>query len=305
MLSETAQQIIALGKKGVGIFLFIICSVAIYREVGSNENVVRYGAQISIEFQKIAIYQWLILFLLMILNFLVESFKWKIVLKSETTITLFTALKSVFVGQAFAFYTPNRIGEYVGRTMMLDTENKIIALGRMAWASYAQMIVTIIMGAVAIYINPPFLPWLKWATPLLLIFALIVYFHKVTFSGILKSFNFLQIEIEVKKKLLALSFLRYSVYLMQYTWAAHILNIPIPYIALWVGLAVMFLSLSIVPTISITELVIRGQLILLLLSPFCQNSLMLISLSTIIWAVNFLLPAIIGAFLLLGVRLKQ
>jgi hypothetical protein len=111
--------------------------------------------------------------------------------------------------------------------------------------------------------------------------------------------------MQVKKKLLALSFLRYSVYLMQYTWAAHILNIPIPYIALWVGLAVMFLSLSIVPTISITELVIRGQLILLLLSPWYQNSLMLISLSTIIWAVNFLLPAIIGAFLLLGFRLKQ
>ena len=241
----------------------------------------------------------------MLINFLVESFKWKIVLKSETNINIFTAIKSVFVGQAFAFYTPNRIGEYVGRTMMLDTENKIIAVGRMAWASYAQMIVTIIMGAIAIYINPPFLPWLRWATPLLLIFALIVYFHKVTFSGILKSFNFLQIEMQVKKKLLALSFLRYSVYLIQYTWAAHILNIPIPYIALWVALAVMFLSLSIVPTISITELVIRGQLILLLLSPWYQNSLMLISLSTIIWAVNFLLPAIIGAFLLLGFRLKQ
>ncbi|MEN9512314.1 MAG: hypothetical protein RJB16_74 [Bacteroidota bacterium] len=305
MLSTTANRIIALGKKGVGIFLFIICSVAIYREVGSNENVVQYGAQIKIQFQKIAIYQWAILFFLMLLNFLVESFKWKIVLKSETAISIFTALKSVFVGQAFAFYTPNRIGEYVGRTMMLETENKIIAVGRMAWASYAQMIVTIIMGAIAIYINPPFLPWLRWATPLLLIFALIVYFHKVTFSGILKSFNFLQIEISVKKKLLALSFLRYSVYLAQYTWAAHILNIPIPFITLWVALAVMFLSLSIVPTISITELVIRGQLILLLLSPWYQNSLMLISLSTIIWAVNFLLPAIIGAFLLLGFRLKQ
>jgi hypothetical protein len=281
MLSTTANRIIALGKKGVGIFLFIICSVAIYREVGSNENVVQYGAQIKIQFQKIAIYQWAILFFLMLLNFLVESFKWKIVLKSETAISIFTALKSVFVGQAFAFYTPNRIGEYVGRTMMLETENKIIAVGRMAWA------------------------WLRWATPLLLIFALIVYFHKVTFSGILKSFNFLQIEIPVKKKLLALSFLRYSVYLAQYTWAAHILNIPIPFITLWVALAVMFLSLSIVPTISITELVIRGQLILLLLSPWYQNSLMLISLSTIIWAVNFLLPAIIGAFLLLGFRLKQ
>ena len=305
MLSTTTNRLIAIGKKGVGVFLFIICSVAIYREVGTNANIAQYGTQIRVQFEKIAIYQWALLFFLMLINFLVESYKWKIVLKSETSISIFNALRSVFVGQAFAFYTPNRIGEYVGRTMMLETDNKIIAIGRMAWASYAQMIVTIIMGAIAIYINPPFLAWLKWATPLLLIFALVVYFHKVTFSGILKSFNFLQIEMEVKKKLLALSFLRYSVYLMQYTWAAHILNIPIPYIALWVGLAVMFLSLSIVPTISITELVIRGQLILLLLSPWYHNSLMLICLSTIIWAVNFLLPAIIGAFLLLGFRLKQ
>jgi hypothetical protein len=305
MLSTTTNRLISIGKKGVGVFLFNICSVAIYREVGSNENVVQYGAQIKIQFEKIAIYQWVILFFLMLMNFLVESYKWKIVLSSETSISIPTALKSVFVGQAFAFYTPNRIGEYVGRTMMLDTENKIIAIGRMAWASYAQMIVTIIMGAIAIYINPPFLPWLRWVTPLLLVFALIIYFHKVTFSGLLKSFNFLQIESGIKRKLLALSFLRYSVYLMQYTWAAHILHIPIPYLILWVALAVMFLSLSIVPTISITELVIRGQLILLLLSPWYQNSLMLISLSTIIWAVNFLLPALIGAFLLLGFRLKQ
>lgn len=305
MLSATKNRIIALGKKGVGVFLFIICSVAIYREVENNENIAQYGAQIKIQFEKIAVYQWTILFALMLVNFLVESFKWKIVLHSETSISIKTALRSVFVGQAFAFYTPNRIGEYVGRTMMLDTDNKIIAIGRMAWASYAQMIVTIIMGSIAIYINPPFLPWLRWATPLLMIFALVVYFHRITFSGIFKSFNFLQIESSVKRKLLALSFLRYSVYLMQYTWAAHILNIPIPYMVLWVALAVMFLSLSIVPTISITELVIRGQLILLLLSPWYQNSLMLISLSTIIWAVNFLLPAIIGAFLLLGFRLKQ
>ena len=67
MLSATANTIIALGKKGVGIFLFIICSVAIYREVGSNENIVQYGAQISIQFKKIAIGQWVILFFLMLI----------------------------------------------------------------------------------------------------------------------------------------------------------------------------------------------------------------------------------------------
>jgi hypothetical protein len=32
---------------------------------------------------------------------------------------------------------------------------------------------------------------------------------------------------------------------------------------------------------------------------------MLIALTTLIWIVNFLIPSIIGAFLLLGFRLKQ
>ena len=62
MLSTTTNRLISIGKKGVGVFLFIICSVAIYGEVGSNENVVQYGAQIKIQFEKIAIYQWVILF---------------------------------------------------------------------------------------------------------------------------------------------------------------------------------------------------------------------------------------------------
>ncbi len=299
------KQIVIWGKKSVGFFLFIVCSVSIYREVGSNQNLASYGSQIQNQLQNISIFNWLVLLLLMLLNFFIESIKWKVVLKAETEISLKSAMKSVFVGQAFAFYTPNRIGEYVGRTLMLETGNKMWAVGKMAWSSYAQLIVTIIVGSFALFVNPPFLPWLKWASPLLMILVLIVYFNQITFSGWLKSFNFLQIEIDIKKKLLIYSFLRYAVFLLQYSWAVHILNIPIPYPALWAAIAAMFLFLSVLPTISITELVIRGQIILLLLSPWSQNSLLLISLSTLIWAVNFLLPAIIGAILLLGFRLKQ
>jgi hypothetical protein len=83
------------------------------------------------------------------------------------------------------------------------------------------------------------------------------------------------------------------------------LNIPIANIDLWVALGVLFLLLSIIPSISLTDLVIRGQLIVVLLEPFYSNSLMLICLSTIIWVVNFLLPAIIGAVLLINFRIKQ
>ena len=60
-----------------------------------------------------------------------------------------------------------------------------------------------------------------------------------------------------------------------------------------------------IPAISLTDLVIRGQLFLLLMVPFYQNDILLIALTTLIWIVNFLIPSILGAILLLGFRLKQ
>jgi hypothetical protein len=83
------------------------------------------------------------------------------------------------------------------------------------------------------------------------------------------------------------------------------LQIEIPVLTLFVAIAIMFYCLSILPTITITEIAIRGQLILLLLSSVYSNNLQLICLSTLIWVVNFLVPAIIGAFLLLGFKIKE
>jgi hypothetical protein len=80
---------------------------------------------------------------------------------------------------------------------------------------------------------------------------------------------------------------------------------PVGNLDLWIALSVMFFCLSLIPAIALTDLVIRGQIIILLLGPWYDNSLMLICLSTIIWAVNFLLPAIIGAILLINYRIKQ
>ena len=105
--------------------------------------------------------------------------------------------------------------------------------------------------------------------------------------------------------MLILSLLRYSIFILQFTWVVTILALPIPILDLWIALVVLLLCLSIIPAIALTDLVIRGQLIVLLLAPYYTNSLMLICFSTIIWAVNLLLPAIIGSFLLLGFKIKR
>jgi hypothetical protein len=293
------------GNKSIGLILFVVCLVAIYNKVAHNENLNQYSADIKIQFEKVTFFEWAVLLLLFLGNYLMEAIKWQNLLASWSPISIFKSYKSVLIGQAFAFFTPARSGDYVGRILLLPPGSKIKGVAQLAWSSYAQLIITISIGSIALFFNLPFFPWIKWFMPLGLIAALFVYFHPGQFKGWLNKINKLQIENKLKLNLLGLSFLKYMIFVLQYTWAVKMLNIPIAPIDLWIALGVLFLLLSIIPSISLTDLVIRGQIIVVLLEPYYNNSLMLICLSTIIWAVNFLLPAIIGAFLLINFRIKQ
>jgi len=293
------------GNKSIGLILFVVCLVAIYNKVAHNENLNQYSADIKIQFEKVTYFEWAVLLLLFLGNYLMEAIKWQNLLASWSPISIFKSYKSVLIGQAFAFFTPARSGDYVGRILLLPPGSKIKGVAQLAWSSYAQLIITISIGSIALFFNLPFFPWIKWFMPLGLIAALFVYFHPGQFKGWFNKINQLQIENKLKLNLLGLSFLKYIIFVLQYTWAVKMLNIPIVPIDLWIALGVLFLLLSIIPSISLTDLVIRGQIIVVLLEPYYNNGLMLICLSTIIWAVNFLLPAIIGAFLLINFRIKQ
>lgn len=293
------------GNKSIGLILFVVCLVAIYNKVAHNENLNQYSADIKIQFEKVTFFEWSVLLFLFLLNYLMEAIKWQKLLASWSPISIFKSYKSVLIGQAFAFFTPARSGDYVGRILLLPPGSKIKGVAQLAWSSYAQLIITISIGSITLFFNLLFFPWIKWFMPLGLVAALLVYFHPGQFKGWLNKINKLQIENKLKLNLLVLSFFKYVVFVLQYTWAVKMLNIPIANIDLWIALGVLFLLLSIIPSISLTDLVIRGQFIVVLLEPYYNNSLMLICLSTIIWAVNFLLPALIGAFLLINFRIKQ
>lgn len=305
MNSIKLKPILTIGNKLIGFILFVICAFAIYHKVLQNENLNHYGADLKVQMTKIHWTAWLIMGCLMTLNYTIEAIKWKTVIASTNQFNIFEALKSVLVGQAFSFFTPARSGDYVGRTLFLAPGTKLKGITQMAWSSYAQILMTICFGCIALFWNLPFLPWLKWVTPIGACIALFLFFYNQPLRGWLSKINLLQIDISLKWKLLGLAFARYLVYLMQYNWAAQMLSIPINWLDLSIGIMALLFFLSMIPAISLTDLVIRGQLFLLLMAPFYQHDIMLIALTTLIWIVNFLIPSILGAILLLGFKLKQ
>ncbi len=299
------KPLLSIGNKLIGLVLFVICAFAIYNKVLQNENLNQYGAELKIQLLKIHWGAWLLMALLMVLNYTIEAIKWKTVIASTNQFNIFQALRAVLVGQAFSFFTPARSGDYVGRTLFLAPGTKLKGITQMAWASYAQLLMTICFGSIAIFWNLPFLPWLKWVAPWGAVLALFLFFYNQSLKGWLSKINLLQIDNGLKWKLIALAFSRYLVYILQYNWASEMLSIPVHALDLSIAIMALLFFLSMIPAISLTDLVIRGQLFLLLMAPFYQNDIMLIALTTLIWIVNFLIPSIIGSILLLGFKIKR
>jgi len=307
------SSIYPLAKKSIGFLLFLLCSIAIYYKVLHDVAWNQFIQTMLLQLKAIPVFDWMVLLVLFCLNFLLEAYKWKWVIYTISPISLLKAIESVFIGQAFAFFTPNRVGEFAGRTLFLPTADKLAGMTKMAWASYAQLLATIVMGCIALGLNVSFYPiiqgpWLvmvKWVSPLVGCIALLLFFYQRNWTGWLSFLNKVQVATNLKVHLLWLSLVRYLVFLLQYVWVARMLQLNIGILPLIFSVAILFLCLSILPTISLTELVVRGQLLILLLAPFSQDPLMIVAVSTFIWSVNFLAPAIIGAFLLLRYRLNQ
>ncbi len=313
MLKSPVYKVSSIVKNSVGLLLFLICSIAIYNKVLANEDWNNLQQVFASQLSAIHIWEWLVLFFLMFANLLAESIKWKLVVATNNPIGILAALKSVFVGQAFAFFTPNRIGEYAGRTLFLSSGNKLMGLAQMAWTSYAQLLITICIGSVALFINISHYPWMhsismigvQLLSPLVALFALIFYLYQRTWKGWLRIFNVIQISNPIKFQLLGWSLLRYFIFIGQYFWVAYLFQMQVPFTTIFLSLSILFLLLSILPTISITELVVRGQLLIMILAPFYTHKITIVALSSIIWSVNFLIPSIIGTILLLGYRIKK
>ena len=313
MFNNYFDSIISTGKKSIGFVLFVVCSFAIYKSTLVNENWAQLGLLFRTKLLTITFYQWLVLCLLLFLNFIIESIKWKLVVGNSYLISFANAFKSVMVGQAFAFFTPNRIGDFAGRVMFLKKKHKLIGMAHLAWASYAQLIITLILGIIAINFNFPSFTWfhliwfnmIKWLSPFIGLLLLILFFYNKKWEGRLQFLNIVQISVSSKANLLMFSLFRYGVFILQYLWVAYLLHMEVSFGLLVVSIAILFLCLSILPTINFTELVVRGQLLILILAPFYTDKQMIIFLTSFIWCVNFLIPSIIGSILLLGYRLNR
>jgi hypothetical protein len=268
------------------------------------------------------------MFGLMVVNWTIESWKWQIALKPVQPIRFFHAFKAILAGTCIASFTPNRVGEYLGRMLYVNNGNKLLSITSTILCSMSQMLVTLGAGTVGILLfsSLPFYFSVSWVTPSFFQIAGfvagfgavglgMVYFRfdplvkwlnkwiRKNRSRIVLPENF---QFSPLLSILLLSTVRYCVFLVQYFLLFSLFGMSLDLQQIFTGVSVMFVLMSIVPTLTfLTDLGFRWLAGIQIFQVYTANTAGILAVSLGIWLINLIIPALIGSLLILRIKLFQ
>lgn len=323
-----------LRKKNIRIFinyflgplLFIWLSYSIYTQIQRQPDLERSWRHIKNKsFGSPVIWNLAGVIVLMIVNWSIETFKWKLCVQRIQKIDFITAFKAVLSGVSFSVSTPNRVGEYLGRVLYMHEGNRLKAISLTITGSISQLIITLLMGVAGLIILRSEVEasgmmssfWIGMMLYGVLVAAFILTLFYFRISWVIKwldrlprirRYAWLFRELEefnatLLLQLLSLSALRFFVFIVQYYLLFCLFNVDISWWQTWWTTSVSFLVMAVIPTIALfTDLSLRGKISLKLLGLFSGNDLGIGLASVSIWFINLVIPALTGSLLILGIK---
>lgn len=276
-----------------------------------------------------------VLLVLMLLNWCTETIKWKFLVRRIEAISFSVAIEAILTGITISTFTPNRIGEYFGRAFILKKANPVEAIILTIVGSMSQLLVTVLMGTLALlFLLPQFAgqggSWPAFFFPGIITFIVLfdaglifIYLNVGAIRPLSryllkhhwhKAYHYLGVISRVSHAELAyvlfLSFVRYCIFFTQFFLALRLFGVLVSLKDAMMLIPVIYLALAVVPTIALTELGVRGSVAIYVIGTFLtlhgsmlgQWDTAILSAATLIWIINLAFPAIVGAFFVFNLR---
>ncbi len=306
--------------------LFVWLCYSLYHQLTGQKNLRLSLHQVKQSFDE----NWpalLLVVILMFVNWGIEARKWQILVRPFEQISFRKAYYSILAGVSISIITPNRVGEYGGRVLFLKSGNRLKGVSVTGVGSLSQFMTTMLFGIIgALYFIFAFEPIqikgkgsLLWEelflalVVILFVLAMLLYFHLEKLTWVFERIRWLRrfksfvkiINAFSNRRLLevlGLSVLRYIIFSAQYLILLQALGAGVLW---WEGFIMLFLiyvCLALIPTITIAELGVRGELGVWLLGLISTNKVAILAATLGIWLVNLLIPAILGSILLPGIK---
>lgn len=309
----------------LGPLLFVALSFSIYQQILNQPHLAQSWEEIKQSFASYKILYLLLAFVLIAVNWGIETLKWKMLVSSIRPISFSKAYKAVLSGVSFSIALPNRVGEYIGRMLYQPEGGRLKTISLAIVGSIAQLLATLLWGIVGLIVlrkellqaYPQFVIWYQffiYGLLFILVLLSVFYFYVSSvvrfFRSWLNNHHFMYLVEALQNfnaiflaKLFFLSSLRYGVFLLQYIVMFYFFHVDVAVGIIVPVMSVVFLALAIIPSIALIEVGLRGEVTLRLMALFSMNSLGIGLTSVTIWFINLILPAIIGTLFLWNIKL--
>lgn len=255
------------------------------------------------------------LLLLSTFNWLFEILKWQNLVSSIKKITFKNALEQSLGALTASLFTPNRIGEYGAKAFYYTASfRKRIMLVNLL-SNLLQMSVTTILGVIGFY----FLvakyniaidyDKLVWLFIVMVITTSLIGFGIKKSKFTVKGFSLEKVKqfiISFPQSKLILGFLfsliRYTIFSFQFYFLLHLFDVNISYLNAMIIITSMYLLTSVIPSIFVFDVIIKGSVAIYLFSFITVNELVTLSIVTTMWLFNFVLPSIFGSYYVLNFK---
>lgn len=100
-------------------------------------------------------------------------------------------------------------------------------------------------------------------------------------------------------KISAIATLKYVVFSHQFYFLLSLFKLNISYAAALSAISSVYLISAIIPMLSLFDAIIKGTIAVYIFSYFKIDSVVILSITTLMWLLNFAIPAIIGSYFVL------
>ena len=269
----------------IGPILLIWLLYSIHHQIQRQQDLGKAWQNIARSFAGPDRWIFLVVVLLMFVNWGIEAKKWQLLIRDIQQISFVKAFMAIFSGQAFAFNTINNVGECFGKIMYLEEGNRLRAIGVTIIGNVSQLITTLAMGIVgllyikvAVLKNTEYMVGLSafWLNGLIYVVSfgtlvlLLIYYCTSWITRIVEKIPIISKYTYLIQKMegfhwkeltliLFLSLTRFAVFVFQYLLLLHIFKVDADFIQMGWMICVMFLVFAVMPSIAMAELGIRGE----------------------------------------------
>lgn len=305
----------------IKILILVLLSWAIYAQVLGKDNLNELWAEFKNKCQTGNLY-WLVGCLLLLpMNWVLETQKWRTLLSPVVDLPFWKSMQAILAGITVAIFTPNRVGEYGGRVLLVDSKHNWHAIVATFVGSISQIAALLTCGLFGLlYFAWRFLEvdtFVLGGITLIGVSLLgILFFSFYNIDLVVpflkripyvnrfeKQLEFFQMLKEYSNRLLSkaliLSFLRYLTYSTQFFLLLQFFGVNAPFLEALAGISTVFLVQTSIPLPPVTGLLTRGQVALFVWSFFGGNEISVLAATYSLFVINLILPALIGAVFIL------